>query len=274
MSDKIIIPTNSAMFHLPQPCTCSRQEEFGYREERENEDYQFLRNEDSADNVKRKDLPRDHWNFLEEGYYDLNAGKYLENILAPAWLDAFRETLKDRDETVKIEVKFREVSRPFEYNYETDRVCFELHIDDEDIVRIQKEVFEYKGIFEEYLQEWHSSFKDIPYGFRSFMPNSLEAWWECLGQRDRGNYEYERAITCLLEFWLFAFTYYAPKVPSLEEFTVGLKGFRDEYDRQIENLTCNGAESECFDFFPEGSKEYSYTVDHSLSGKPSEILVS
>jgi hypothetical protein len=104
------------------------------------------------------------------------------------------------------------------------------------------------------------------------MPNSLETWWQCLGQKDRGNYEYERAIIALLEFWLFAFPYYAPKIPSLTEFALGIKEFCEEYDRQIESLTCNGAESECFDFYPEGSKEYDYTVDHYLNGKPCDVF--
>jgi hypothetical protein len=109
------------------------------------------------------------------------------------------------------------------------------------------------------------------------MPNSLKAWWECLGQKDRGNYQYERAIIAMLEFWLFAFEWFpqnAPRVPSLKAFVDGLKEFREEFDRQIESLTCNGAEEKCFDFFPEGSKEYDYTVKYYLSGEPSKIFVA
>jgi hypothetical protein len=109
------------------------------------------------------------------------------------------------------------------------------------------------------------------------MPNSLEAWWKCLGQKDRGNYQYERAIIAMLEFWLFAFEWFpqnAPRVPSLTAFADGRKEFREEFERQIESLTCNGAEDECFDFLPKGSKEYDYTVKHYLSGEPCKIFIT
>jgi len=43
-----------------------------------------------------------------------------------------------------------------------------------------------------------------------------------------------------------------------QTFADGLKEFRKEFDCQIESLTGNGAETDCFDFFSEESKEYNY----------------
>ena len=280
MNDTMIISTGSFVFHLCPPDTYSMTEEFSNKETHENESYQSLRNEKVDGGTRRKDLPKEHADLLGEGYYDLKTKKYLEKIFAPAWVNAFNKTIKDRENAIAIEATMTGVYRPDFYNFETDHVRFDLAIPVASLERIKKEVFAYESVFEEYLHKYNSSVS----GFWSWMPNSVKEWRRYYydqshpdGSINPDSDRCQKGIVALLEFWLFAFAwmpYNAPRVPSLSSLEAGIEEFREEFDRQVETLTCNGAEEECYDFLPEGSKEYDYAVAHYLSGKPSEIFVA
>jgi hypothetical protein len=202
----IVLQTGSGMFHLFPPDAYSMEEDFSYKEQHENECYQFSRNEKNDAGIPIKDLPKDSADYLVEGYFDLKSQKYLEKILAPSWVNAFNETIKERDKSIAIVATMTGIYRPDFYNFETDHVKFDLAIPTKSLERIKKEVFEYEAVFEKYLREYNSSCS----GFRSWMPKSIEEWRRYYyAQSDPGgiinpdSQNCKRAIIALLEFWSF-----------------------------------------------------------------------
>jgi len=266
--ETITFHTASGMFHLYPPCTYSMQEEFGEKEAMENENYQALLDE-KVDGVLRRDLPEDHAEYCKEGYFDLNGRKYLQNVLAKAWVDAFVEVCKERDKSIRFDIKYTGTTSPPEYNFRTDAVRFDLTVSLADLERIHYQVFDYRGIFREYLREYHSSGS----GLWSWMPNSIEKWERCYGQGPSvygilNDESYSRAVICLLEFWLFAFPTHQNdpcEPPSLKLFEENVEEFRDAFDYSTERYVCNGAEQDCYDFHPKGSKDYEWYEEYVLS---------
>jgi len=201
-------------------------------EERENEDYQeyYLKENPDAD-----------------GYLELNSEKYLEKYLVRGWFDTFDEVLKYVKKRTGIGIKLirQGCGSPREYNFSTDWCNFDLQLTEANLKRITQIVFKHKDIFEKYCYEYHGSYD----GFASFMPyRSFEAWLEYFESENKGNWE--KAMWMLLEFMLFAYPFETNGSHSLEELQHNLDAFDEAYERNLEDLDCNGAVSDCFDFIP------------------------
>lgn len=261
MKDMITLESRSSLFTLYQPDSYSSQEDMWLDESFENDSYEEMLDEE-IDGVKRRDLPPDHDEYLEEGYFDLDGKKYLDDYLIKGWFRAFCEVLENRDHNIKIEAVLTGSWSPREYNFNMDKALFTLKIAEKDLTRIYNEVMTFEPVFAAYLKKYHSH----KYQTASWVPNTVEGWkahfWTDKDTRE-GEWtglNWQRAVHVLLDFWLFAFPKYAVRstyteifetvLPSLEVFEKNTDDFRKLYDDELEKLKCNGAVTDCCDFIP------------------------
>jgi hypothetical protein len=245
-------------------------------EEYENEGYNFQCNE-TIDGIKRCDLPESHPEFREAGYWELNGRKYLNTVLVKAWFRAFEELATKRDPSIEIAVTLTGSQSPREYNFETDAACFNLEITETHLEKIRERVFapDAVGAFAKYLHEVHSSRS----GYWSWMPCTLEDWkrrygyWEGDEFRHRDN-EFHRAVWALLDFWLLAFSD-SDTTPSLDNMEANADDFRENLQREIESLRCNGALEDCFEFRPgKDAMEYGPDWDPSWNKAAQPAMIT
>ena len=230
MKKTVSIGCSSDCFHIAQPSTYSRSEEIYGRETRENDYW--------AEETKKDE----NW---KPGTYSIDGQKYLDNYLAEGWYDAFEGVLENRDKLIKIEVVRKGTHSPREHNFYTDCTNFDLILDMEDLERIRKEVFKHEEIFGKYLDEYQSSYSS----FWSFMPNTIYQWKEAYAGIDEAGSvnttDAERAVWCLLEFWLFAFE---QGEPSMRVLRYNLRSFEEAYEYALQDLDSNGVLYDCLDF--------------------------
>jgi hypothetical protein len=266
MSEKRVFKMHSGQFHLDQPCSYSYAEHEGCNdEEYENDGYRWQCQE-MIDGIQRCDLPAEHPEFREAGYWNLDSHKYLDNVLIKAWHRAFEEFVSKRDPGIGITVTLTGSRSPDEYNFSTDAACFDLTITETALESIRERVFasDAVDVFADYLREYHSSRS----GFWSWMPKTLHDWnrkyWRWEGEEIRWeDNDFHRTVWELLDFWLLAFPDLQSS-PSLEVFEENSETFREDFNRETEDLRCNGALDACFDFYP--GKD---AMEHGLYGDPS-----
>ena len=240
----ITFRTGSGMFHLDQPCMAYREDELTWKELSENGMYD----------------PSDEPEY--DGWYELCGHKYLEKIHAPSWVDAFRGMFNGRDKAIQAEITLTGTISPREYNCDTDKALFDMTISETTLQEIERQVFEHEEVFAQFLKEYNSSYKDIPYSFRSFMPNTVEDWRYRYGTKENTyNLEYFRAVMTLLEFWMLSHCgwekdcqWYVP--PNMFQVASSVEEFRKELDDQVESRECNGALEECCEFHTKDSEWY------------------
>ena len=151
----MIIECSSNIFHVAQPSGYGR--DHSWDEERANEWYQKHINERIREKdqnyfrfkgiknyqkgTKRRNLPTSHPEWAADGFYDVNGTKFLEKILAPAWMETLRERFERRaGRNITVSLEATGVDSPKYYNYMTDAALFRIHISAEDVEKIQHAV--------------------------------------------------------------------------------------------------------------------------------------
>ena len=244
----ITFHTGSGMFHLDQPCMAYREEELMWKE------------------LYQNDMSDPYDEPPPDGWYDLCGHKYLEKIHAPSWVDAFTEMFNGRDKSIQAEIKLTGTQSPREYNYDKDAALFDLTISEATLQEIERQVFEHEEVFAQFLKEANSSYKGIPYSFRSFMPDTVEDWQYRYGTKENTyNLEYFRAAMTMLEFWMLSHCgwakdcqWYVP--PNMFQVASSIEEFRKELDDQIEKRECNGALQDCCEFHAKDSDWYKMNI--------------
>ena len=255
----MLIECSSNMFHVDQPDTYWH--DYSYLEENENDWHQsqleerVVLNKDQKymdlgknirveKGVKRRNLPDDHPDYMRDGTFELCGEALLEKVLAPAWIESFDQRVQNEAKKLGIRVKIKQtgVNRPKYYNFETDAVLFAIHTSKKNLQILYKHVMSKEKQFEDYLYKYQSSYD----GFWSFMPNTLAAFEECW-KCSPGSVDFERAIACLFEFWIFYEEYQEDTdYPDWYEDP----SFRPSYHKEVEERLCNICSSELMEFVP------------------------
>jgi hypothetical protein len=265
----MIIECSSNVFHVAQPSGYGR--EYTWEEEQANEDYQHFLDERIREKfqryfnfkglknykgTKRRNLPEWHPCWATDGHYEVNGPRYLEKIIAPAWMALLDEQFRKRaDGNINVTLEATGVDSPKYYNYMTDAALFRIHISAEDLEKVRQHVFVHSEVFEKYLWEYcgHGP------GFASSRPyQSLAKWEEYFAKQPVPwsaeppyHEHWELAFWCLLEFWLFAFNTDDPEEPpSLERLERNLDRFGEAYEWRAHDYQSDIHYSEYMDFVP------------------------
>jgi hypothetical protein len=244
MEVNMVFGMNSSLLHITQPCLYwvfreylynIEQDEMEYREERAHEivnvpergqpwlwgfrdkkfgDKKMFPGETALSSIRRMNLPEGHPEYqgLQECSLDWDRA---QEIIARCWLETLEEWIADRyrAEGIKdvIQVSFKSVYSPREYNFGGDRCGFSLSASMESLRHIvEKCLIEYRGSFADYLREAHSSYS----GYHSWVSNDIEdhdRYWEYIWVNgedvsDSGSSRADRiehAVWTCLDFWLF-----------------------------------------------------------------------
>jgi hypothetical protein len=272
----MIIECSSNIFHVAQPSGYGR--EYTWEEDQANEDYQRILDERIQEKfqmyfnfkglknykgTRRRNLPDWHPDRVQVGYYEVSGRRYLEKIIAPAWMAVLSERFAKRaGSNITVSLELIGVDSPKYYNYITDAALFRIHISAEDVQKIRQQVFAYPDVFEAYLMEYRKSCS----GFISHAPyHSLENWEEYFASepipwREEPPYfgDWEIALWCLLEFWLFAFSADNPaQPPCLKALEINLDMFGEAFEWRIDKVRNELDHSDYMRFIPENSEKMS-----------------
>jgi hypothetical protein len=253
--ENILIECSSNVFHVIQPNGYNWTGDMADFETSENFCYEQSLDE-IVNGVKRRNLPKNHRQYLAEGRYEMDGQKFLNDCLVKAWFETFSELLAGCG---KIKAALTGVDSPKYYNYLGDAALFNLEISREDLEAIRDFVFAHqrisdRDVFDDYLREYHSSYP----GFISYTPQSIPQWKEDFSSeapeewtKNHVHHEcWEYAIWPLLEFWLFAFDKDDP-IPSLAKCAGNIRIFKEVFYQKMTDFREDGTYNNCLEFIPE-----------------------
>ena len=125
------------------------------------------------------DLNEDEQQILEDNYLDINRSSFY-NEIAKHYTDLYIDALNERLEGFRLNAKFKLLTSPREYNFETDRIFIDIE-KDHAIDFIKYIIKNYKKELEEKIKQRFTS-RD---GFWSHYKNGLDLWtqdyseWDC-----------------------------------------------------------------------------------------------
>ena len=125
------------------------------------------------------DLNEDEQQILEDNYLDINRSSFY-NEIAKHYTDLYIDALNERLEGFRLNAKFKLLTSPREYNFETDRIFIEIE-ENHCIDFIKYIIKNYKKELEKKIEDRFTSRS----GFNSFYKNSLDLWtkdfkeWDC-----------------------------------------------------------------------------------------------
>jgi len=164
----------------------------------------------------------------KEGYYECNSWKVCE-IISKAWVDAFNDRLKERG--IKAKVKYTDISRPREYNFETDAAVFEMSISLKEIDRLFA-VCRERSDFDKFLYDRYKSYD----GFWSWMADNIGEWNVNTMRRKDWTKNWERSIWQALNFLMW------DDEADRDQWSEDLQWYVED------NLVGNGAFNDCLEF--------------------------
>jgi len=281
------IRLNSSLFHVTQPCTYwvfdgflenLVTSEMEYLEESANEvidlkeagqlwlaglSGKYFNGEIASTAIKRKDLPKDHPEYVceEDVYIDHN--KAVEE-LAKCWLDALERWIEQRysylDRENKIRLAYKGVSSPREYNFSHDSGKFMLEIPKSEMNYIIKScLVDDRDNFKAYLIKVHSSYD----GYISWVSNDItehDLWWKKFKRKaDLSELHIEHLIWVCLDYWLFGMVNMSSSGDDMRSKNTCLVEWRfgcnqDEFENSLwDNVIDadgNGAFNRCMEYTP------------------------
>ena len=125
------------------------------------------------------DLNEDEQQILEDNYLSVNRSSFY-NEIAKHYSDLYIDALNERLEGFRLNAKFKLLTSPREYNFETDRIFIDIE-KDHAIDFIKYIIKNYKKELEEKIKQRFTS-RD---GFWSHYKNGLDLWtqdyseWDC-----------------------------------------------------------------------------------------------
>ena len=125
------------------------------------------------------DLNEDEQQILEDNYLNVNRSSFY-NEIAKHYTDLYIDALNERLEGFRLNAKFKLLTSPREYNFETDRIFIDIE-KDHAIDFIKYIIKNYKKELEEKIKQRFTS-RD---GFWSHYKNGLDLWtqdyseWDC-----------------------------------------------------------------------------------------------
>ena len=125
------------------------------------------------------DLNEDEQQILEDNYLSVNRSSFY-NEIAKHYTDLYIDALNERLEGFRLNAKFKLLTSPREYNFETDRIFIDIE-KDHAIDFIKYIIKNYKKELEEKIKQRFTS-RD---GFWSHYKNGLDLWtqdyseWDC-----------------------------------------------------------------------------------------------
>ena len=125
------------------------------------------------------DLNEDEQQVLEDSYLSINRS-YFYNQIAEDYTNFYIDALNKRLKGFTLNAKFKLLTSPKEYNFETDRIFIEIE-ENHAVDFIKYLVKNYKKELEKKIQDMFTSRS----GFISFYKNSIDLWtkdfkeWDC-----------------------------------------------------------------------------------------------
>ena len=137
------------------------------------------------------DLNEDEQQILEDNYLSVNRSSFY-NEIAKHYTDLYIDALNERLEGFRLNAKFKLLTSPREYNFETDRIFIDIE-KDHAIDFIKYIIKNYKKELEEKIKQRFTSRS----GFWSHYKNGLDLWTQ-----DYSEWDHNQIGTC---FELFDF---------------------------------------------------------------------
>ena len=151
------------------------------------------------------DMEYDYNNLMDDElmpkdkHYELTRFDQYQKDLAKEWIDILKEQLESSTGNVIINIgRFKRIDSPRYYNYETDKLVFNINFR---INALKRWCFITKAEkFNEYLKEHYSSRS----GFCSFIPNNIDEFKQKYYKEYKTNKEREHnnMFNVMLEFYL------------------------------------------------------------------------